>query len=229
MRSFPLLKRLTLRIVAENRFESKDFRFCVNRLSSLGLCPDFGVPETYFRELTPAILQGLSRCPTCTDKIAQYLLAAPVSFGDLCEVGSYLSDDEKCIYSWQNYHLWSLLARKKHSETELLNRAVKTILSEDDSPTRAGATLYIGVLGDAKAKRQIAERFSGLSSFLGQRCALIALHELPYQAVKDGIQSHIRKDLLDVYRGLKRRPGCYYAPLERTPLTELIDLDSHYD
>lgn len=229
MRSFPFLKALTLRICQDGRFDSKDFRFCINRLSSLALCPDFGVPDQYFDDLTPPILESLDRCPASTDQLARYLLAAPVQPSDLDRVGSFLCDREKCFYGWQNYHLWSLLARKKHRDVKLIERAVEIIQNEDDGPTRAGASLYIGTLGDPVSKRQLVDRFSSVKTFIGQRCAIIAMHEVPYATIRESVQPQMRDDLVGVYRALQGTRGVYYSPPERIPLTELVDLDSQYD
>jgi hypothetical protein len=195
----------------------------------LATCPDFEVPETFFYDLTPALLEGLTACPSSTDTVAGYLASAPTRPSDLKTVGSYLCNDDKCIYNWQNYLLWSLLARKKHDDRALLNRAIEIVNRGDDTPTRAGASLYLGAVGDRESKEHLITSFASLKSFIGQRCALVALHELPFGFIRQSVAPQIRSDLADVYRALQNSRGVYFAPIERRPLTELIDSESSYD
>jgi hypothetical protein len=60
-----------------------------------------------------------------------------------------------------------------------------------------------------------------LSSFLGQRIALISLHELPFKPlINDLVKPFLRKDLLGAYKEMKKEPGVYCQPLEPVLLGE---------
>ena len=39
---------------------SRTFRYCVKRLEALASCPEFEVPETYFSQITPLVIDALS-------------------------------------------------------------------------------------------------------------------------------------------------------------------------
>jgi hypothetical protein len=230
LRCIPRLKKMTLRLIDEGNTDSREFRFCVNRLESLALCDDLYVPETYFEEVTPAMIDALVDNPATTDQFVRYLAAVPVSVEALGRLSEYLSDQKKACYNWQNYRLWWLLTYKGYRREQVLRHACSVILEAPDCPTRAGATLYCGALGDQTARNIVAEHFGQLSTFLGQRTALIAAHELPYHPmIKAYVAPHIRPDLLGVYKQLRQTRGRYYAQTERVPITKMVDLDRDYE
>lgn len=60
-----------------------------------------------------------------------------------------------------------------------------------------------------------------LTIFLGQRIALISLHELPFRPlINDLVKPFVRKDLVGVYTEMKKKPGVYCQPLEAVFLGE---------
>ena len=61
-RSFPELRTYALELLNEGRLESREFRFCINRLSLLASCAEFEVPAGYFEDITLPI--RLSPTPT---------------------------------------------------------------------------------------------------------------------------------------------------------------------
>jgi hypothetical protein len=144
----------------------------------------------------------------------EYLASVDVGVAELAPVIEYLADPSKSIYTWQNYRLWLLLAQKELQNEQLLAAARHT-LSTDDTPARAGATVFLGVMGSDQDRLDVASRFSELTSFLGQRSALIALHEQPYPRIRDFVTT-MRSDLHGVYRGLNKSSyrGTYFVARE---------------
>ena len=214
------LRLYTLELLDARNFDSREFRFCIKRLYNLRMCSSFSVPDQFFEEITPRVIEGLTRSPASTDQISKYLRAAPLTSAHLQSVADFLLDKARSIYGWQNYQLWSLLTAKQYIDERLFEAAKKSIGGADD-PSRAGATLYAGALGDNAAREYIARNFRTLNSFLGQRIAIIAVHELDFRPIIfDFVVPHLRPDLLGVYRQLKGHKGDYVNPLDPVFLGE---------
>jgi hypothetical protein len=230
LRTAAKVKDLTIRLIKASKTESRDFRFCILRLEDLALCDELFVPEEFYKDITPAILRGLIDVPSSTDYFARYLLAVPVSPADLELVSDYVMDKRRAIYSWQNYRLWCLLAQKRFMQTNLLRRAITVIGKEDDNPTRGGASIYAGSLGGVSERQIVAQRFQSLTSFIGQRSALLATHELAYKPyVESYIKPYVRADLIGVYKRLRARRGQYFSPIEKRPISRFVGREREYD
>ena len=227
-RSFRPLRELSERLLADGRAESRMFRFCIGRLEALASCPEFEVPEEYFQYITKMVVQALPNQPSCTDQLCKYLSVAPTTSEDLAGVATLLQDNSKNYYGWQNYLLWLLLVQKKYQDSDLLAYAMRIVQEQGDSATRCGATLYAGAIGGKNERIEIAKRFRTLTSFLGQRSAIIAVHELHFRPhIKKYVAPYVRDDLLGVYRELKRC-GEYTAPPVQRSITEVLDSERDY-
>lgn len=233
-RSFLPLKDLTLRILREKRYDSREFRFCIARLESLARCGEFHVPDEYFEQITPLVIDGLDEAPVATDQICKYLRAVKIKDGDMEAILAHLSTPSRAIYNWKNYQLWILLTQKAFRSETALNLAREFVTTRPDDPTRAGATIFLGALGDTSDRALIAEHFKGLSTFLGQRNAVIAVQELHYKSrggetsIDTHVKEHLRDDLKGAYRALGRR-GLYVTPIEPVSITRYVDLERDYD
>jgi hypothetical protein len=227
-RSFPLLRSFTKALLAAGEIDSKAFRFCVHRLEALALCPEFAPPAAYFADITPAVIEALSTHPAGTDKLAGYLAAVELSPADLEAISALLRDGARSIYTWQSYRLWTLLIQKGYLCALLMDHALEAAASGSDDANRSGAMLYAGAMGTKAERLSVAEGFKSLTSFHGQRAAIVAVQELPYGAVRQLVQPHLRKDLVGVYRGIKNAKS-YFVPLQHEPITNYIDADRQYD
>ena len=228
-RSFPLLSELTHRLLRGGEVGSRAFRYCINRLEALAVCPEFDVPDAYFASITPMVIDALSEHPACTDELVRYLRAVPTTDSDLSRIADLLRDDLRNYYTWQNYHLWTLLVQKEYSNPALVECAVKVVKSQPDNATRCGATLYTGAFGKTNDRVEIARGFCQLTSFMGQRVALIALQELHFKPhIRDNVAPSIRDDLQNVYRNLKREGVYVAAPLPMS-VTRVLDTERDYD
>ncbi|WP_320203557.1 RNA-directed DNA polymerase [Agrobacterium rosae] len=234
-RTFVPLKRLALSVLEAGNFNSREFRFCINRLETLGRCSEFEVPATYFEDLTPLIIHGFDTSPVSTDQICRYLRAVPIGEGDYSTLESHLIDDERGIYNWKNYRLWVLLTQRGYRSSTLIEHARKIVSEHGDDPTRAGASLYLGAFGDLEDRELIALKFNELQSFLGQRTAIIAVQELHFRpaatreiSINSHVRAHLRDDLKGTYTALKRT-GVYSEKLEPVSITRYVERERDYD
>lgn len=103
------------------------------------------------------------------------------------------------------------------------------VRTQNDNATRSGATLYAGAFGSKENRIEIARRFRTLTSFLGQRLAILAVQELHYKPhIHEHVAPWLRDDLRNVYRTLKRG-GKYVAPPLPMPITRVLDRERDYD
>lgn len=228
-RSFPLLSELTKRELRNGQVGSRTFRYCIRRLEILARCPEFEVPDEYFSDITPLVVDALSQHPAATDELARYIRAVPTTTENLECVSEILRDETRNYYTWQNYRLWVLLVQKEYYDDPLLGYAMNIVKTQGDNATRCGATIYAGAFGNKANRIEIAKRFGTLESFIGQRAAILAVQELHYKPhVHDHIVPSLRNDLKDVYRNLKRK-GSYIAPPLPVSITQVLDREREYD
>lgn len=230
--SFHLLRSLTERLLLDNDgsgVDGREFRYCMNRMIMLATCTEFAVPAAYFIPITHNVIRRLTDRPAATDQFARYLRAVAWSRDDEDRLAAIICDPALALYGWQNYRLWCLMAQRECRRDDLIARALAVLAEKDDGPSRAGASLYLGVVGGEAEREAIAQRFSTLRSYLGQRSALISLQAFRYGPImRDGVAPHVRSDLQGVYRNLQRGPRTYFAPLERTSITSIVDAERDY-
>jgi len=229
LRAIPELKDIFYKLIAEGKTDSREFRFCIKRLELLARYDDIYTPPELYSEITTEVIKAISEHPASTDQYFRYLIAVPLTNENLHDIATYLQDKGKSIYGWQNYRLWTLLAQRGYRDAGHLKFAVECINEQPDSPTRAGATLYIGVEGGNDERVEIARNFHSLKSFQGQRIALVAIQELPHPLIRESVRTYLRSDLLGVYRKLhEERQWQYYIPLEKISVSDISDMESDY-
>ncbi|MES1976717.1 MAG: reverse transcriptase domain-containing protein, partial [Pseudomonadota bacterium] len=165
---WPLLRDKTLELIAAGDVDSREFRYCIKRIELLASYSDLHFPKELYTEITKAICNAVAIHPACTDQYVKYLAAVDLTIEELKPVIEYLCIPEKSIYTWQSYRLWLLMANKKVVSDQLIEAATVS-LSALDSPARAGASIYLGVMGSEKNKLEVAEKFETVRSFIGQR------------------------------------------------------------
>lgn len=226
---WPSLRKRTLELIAEGQVDGKEFRYCIKRISLLARFKELYFPPSLYASVTAAISSAVATHPASTDQYVEYLSSVDVTVAELAPLIDYLVDPEKSIYTWQNYRLWILLAEKKII-TESLRLAALNALSGNDTPARAGASIYLGATGCNEGKGVLMRGFGQLSSFIGQRSAIIAFHEEPYHKVREFL-INVRPDLHGVYRHLNKSgvwKGKYYVPKERIPLELAAQEEASY-
>lgn len=213
-RLWPILRDRTLDLVAKGEVDCREFRYCVKRIALLARFRDLHFPSPLYSPVTSAISNAVSTHPACTDQYVEYLASVNVNAADLAPVIEYVADSDRSIYTWQNYRLWLLFAEKKIKSDKLQSAAMAAVMGPD-TPARAGASIYLGAIGSSAGKKLISERFPDLGSYLGQRAALVALHEEPFREVRERLAG-VREDLRGVYRslGTSSLRGVYFQPRE---------------
>jgi hypothetical protein len=220
-RALPRLRELTLKLIKEGKTDAREFRFCIHRLKSLALSSDFYVTPEFFRELTTAIIGCIEQFPASADKVAEYLIAVETTTSDLDRIADFLHNKNRCLYNWQNYWLWMTLMSKQYVNFALAAIAESLLSEPDDTPHRAGATLYLGAVGSDAAHEHIARNFRAVKSFLGQQNALIALQSVPFRPlIETHVSPHVRADLKGIYRALHKGERRYFKHPERLRLLE---------
>jgi hypothetical protein len=145
-------------------------------------------------------------------------MSVEVAEEQLLPIIQYLRTQSQSIYPWQNYRLWLVLVAHKIESADLRQIALSAVSSGDD-PSRAGASLYLGSLESKNDLSSVIQRFHELSTFIGQRAALIAMHEIPYGEIREHV-INVRPELLGVYRRLRRAQysGTYSEPKEKVTI-----------
>lgn len=216
---WPILRDRTIQLIGDGHVDSREFRFCINRIALLARFKDLHFPSHLYKPVTAAICKAIIDFPANTDRYVQYLHSVELTTSELAPLEPFLRDRTKSIYDWQNYRLWLCLAEKGVKSGELIEAARREVQDGVDGPSRAGASVCLGVMGADDDRLEIAQRFGDLDSYLGQRTALIAIHELPYSDIKVHLNS-VRADLLGVYRTLSshNNRGKYFAPRTQIPI-----------
>ena len=221
--SFAPLKQLALKNLYNDDLTSREFRFAINRLILLSGCKEISVPNSYFSEITDLIITALPEHPSPTDQYVSYLERVPLSDDQVSRIVEFLVNPSLNIYEWQSYRLWALMGVRKITNDSLVRAAMES-LKQDDGPSRAGATLFLGANGDHSQKEEIAKNFPNVETFLGQRAALIAIQDLPYKPIVDKyVTGNVRQDLSDVYRNAKKNNLGYFRDPDPVSLTQIID------
>ena len=122
-----MLKKFTIELLKKGEADKRAFRFCIKRLEVLAHCPEFDVPAAYFSDITPLVIEAMTRNPAATDQLARYLRAVPVDAVQLNQIANLLRNLQKSIYTWQCYCLWTLLIHKKHRDAALFTHALKLV------------------------------------------------------------------------------------------------------
>ncbi|MEP3199158.1 MAG: RNA-directed DNA polymerase [Lentilitoribacter sp.] len=227
-RSFGPLKNITIQCLQNGDVVSREFRFAINRLVLLAGCKEIAVPEVYFEPITNLVIECLTKYPAPTDKYVSYLERVPLNDAQIDRLESFLTDDEYKIYDWQSYRIWALMGVRGIDRENLITAAVDK-LDKGDSAERAGATLYLGAHGNLDQKKKIAENFGTLTSFFGQRAALLGMQDVKFnQGVKQNVLGKVRSDLHDVYRKANTEKIGQFAKPEPFSITQIIDTERDY-
>ncbi len=230
-RSFTPLLKLAQELISRGATQERGFRFCVQRFENLALCPELGVPKSFFDPMTDVCVHQLDAQPFSSDQFVRFLKAAPMSPEQLAHVAKLVADHARAIYDWQNYLLWQLLVCKKYAAPELIAVAQKRAAQLNRPADRAGAILYLGALGTEEDRLFVAKLFNTCDKHIVQRNALIAVHELEFNAgIKEHVKDHVMPSLQGTYKRLKDDfPGQYFRPLPAVSVVSIYDEMSAYD
>jgi hypothetical protein len=89
----------------------------------------------------------------------------------------------------------------------------------------------LGALGTEEDRLFVAKLFNTCDKHIVQRNALIAVHELEFNAgIKEHVKDHVMPSLQGTYKRLKDDfPGQYFRPLPAVSVVSIYDEMSAYD
>jgi hypothetical protein len=209
--------------------ESREFRFYIGRICKIAQCKDMAKPPDFFDEITMCMVNYIDLVPHAMDQIYNYLATVSINKNMLQEIMTFLMDENKAIYGWQNYLIWKLLVLHEFDHDRLKLHAQIVLNHSEDKTNIAGAALYLGKFGDYSHRELVVSYFKKCDCFFLQRHLLIAIQEMPYSKIKHEIGSHILPESKNIYKNLTRlKTPCYIEPPKKIAYTDLIREVSFY-
>ena len=217
-----------IRILEKGDFNSKEFRFYINRIVKIALCKEIKKPSDFFTPITEKIIEFISLLPYAMDQYYTYLVSVDLSEEQLEVLQEYLIDKEKALYGWQNLYLWKIFILKNYKNNNLINCAIDSISNEANIGTNAGAFLYLGKFGLKENRLLILNKLKSENDFFMQRYILISIQELPFKDVKSS-SMYIKPESLGIFQNLKQYSNISYCtPPRELKYSDLINEISIY-
>jgi hypothetical protein len=230
-RSIPLIHQMVKNCIERKETQSRQFRFAVNRLAMLIDADLFDISSAFSDELVQLLLDTLQEQAASTDQYCRLFSMLELSAQALASIESYLADDEKSIYQWQNYHLWFVLARKKYKTQNLLEVAKRKMESDILSNEIPAIFIYVYCVGETDHLRPLIAKFDSRWPYMHQRYFLFA--------TKDFTSAEL-KPLFNVLgtkvKGTVRRASKHFDPdgqplarREKSSISHIYEHISPYD
>lgn len=210
--------------------QSRQFRFAVNRLIRLVDAELFDIHDALATDLIDLIIESLEEHAVSTDQYCRLLGVLELSEAQLESISNFLNDHERSIHSWQNYHLWLLLAKRKHKTERLFDLAVKRINFDVLQPEVAAIFIYLRCIEEMGPIQALMPHFHSTWPYYHQRNYLLATSELDKEALKP-LVAHLGPKL----KGTVARARSHFvdnipiANRERTLIPSMYDEISPYD
>jgi hypothetical protein len=173
--ALPLVVEESRKLLQTQRSSDRKFRFLLNRL--IGFRRFRGLEWPVVSDMVDDLIGLLVTRPCDSATICRFLAASELSETQFESLERLLTEEPLCIYSWQNYQLWMLLAQRMRRSDRLLGKANSILKSEPPNPNRAGACLYLGACGDYSDREAIRHRLEPEAPRLLRRAELLAIQE----------------------------------------------------
>lgn len=230
MRSTKYIFQLLQECIDSKQTQSRQFRFAVNRLIQIVDAGIFDVRDEMAGQLKSLLIESLEDHAVSTDQYCRLLSTLDLSADELEKIEKFLCDHERSIHSWQNYHLWLILARRKYKTDELVTLAKKRIEADVLRSEIAAIFIYLRCVDEVKFLEGIATDFRSTWPYYHQRNYLLATSDSDRELLKP-LVAHLGPKL----KGTVSRAKSHFVeniPLverERTPMLKLYDALSPYD
>lgn len=230
IRSTKYIFQLLRECIDSKQTQSRQFRFAVNRLIRIVEAGIFDVRDEIAAQLKSLLIDSLEDHAVSTDQYCRLLSILGLSPEDLGKIEQFLCDHERSIHSWQNYHLWLILARGKHKTAHLFALAKRRIENDILCPEVAAIFIYLRCVGEVSFLEGIATSFRSTWPYYHQRNYLLATSESDRNLIKP-VVAHLGPKL----KGTVARARSHFqedVPLverERTPMLKLYDELNPYD
>ncbi|MEK8025109.1 RNA-directed DNA polymerase [Pseudaquabacterium rugosum] len=229
-RSATYIFQLLEECIAKKETQSRQFRFAVNRLCRLADAKLFDIQSPIAAQLVELILESLEDHPASTDQYCRLLSMLNPPTDALDRIERYLRDHSRSIHSWQNYHLWFVIAKRRHKTEELVELANLRITNQLLAPEVPAIFVYLSCVGESARLAPLVERFSTSWPYYHQRCFLLATSDLDRADLKPLVEKLGPKVRNTVHRALPYfKAGKPIAEPERSSVINLYDDISPYD
>jgi hypothetical protein len=136
------LNTILVDVLSNGGKPQRRLKFALNRLTSLRRVPKIPVPEP--DGVAASLFELLILSPEVTPEVCEYFLNGNPGQDKAALLVRLLVDEPRCIYGWQNYHLWLLAVRLDVDDQRLLEKAREVVQTPLDTPELAGALVYMG-------------------------------------------------------------------------------------
>lgn len=208
--------------IDQKQTQSRQFRFAVNRLIKLVDAKVFDIHSAIASELKSLLIESLEDHAASTDQYCRLLEVLDLSENELTNICRHLCDHEKSIHSWQNFHLWLLLAKKRYKTDELLELAVSRIRSDLLQPEVAAIFIYLRCVDEAAILQTIISHFKSTWPYYHQRNFLLATSAFDHEVLKPLVEKLGAK-----LKGTVIRAKPYFTaglPLAENEPTQVLDM-----
>ncbi len=183
-RSISVLNDLISELIRTKQTQSRQFRFCINRLRSIAEAGIFDYRKIVTSELTESLTDQLINQPYSTDQFCKIVAGLNADHEIFKRVECFLADPTISINSWQNYCLWMSLASVIYKSDCLLNLAQQKIDNDIESAEIPAIFIYIGRTKNNKIIERVIDKFSADWPYRHQRYFLIAAQNLEPEVLK---------------------------------------------
>lgn len=230
IRSTKYIFQLLQECIDSKQTQSRQFRFAVNRLIRLVDAGIFDVRGEIAEQLKSLLLDSLEDHAASTDQYCRLLSILELSLIELERIEQFLCDHERAIHSWQNYHLWLILARLKYKTERLVALAMQRIKIDVLRSEIAAIFIYLRCVDEVGFLEGIAADFRSSWPYYHQRNYLLATSDSSRDLLKP-VVAHLGPKL----KGTVSRARSHFvanipmAERERTPMPKMYDELNPYD
>lgn len=212
-RSAKYIYQLLKDCIDNKQTQSRQFRFAVNRLIQLSEAKIFDIHTEISDDLKMLIIETLENHAASTDQYCRLLSALNLTEDDHEKITQYLMDDEKSIHSWQNFHLWLLLAKNRYKSDKILQYASAKIQTDVLQAEASAIFIYLRCVDESVALIPVIPQFKSTWPFYHQRNFLLATSEFSREDLRPLIS-----ELKTKIKGTATRARSHFK--DGRPLTE---------
>lgn len=182
-RSAKYIHQLLRECIDQKQTQSRQFRFAINRLIQLTEANLFDIHADLATDLKKLLIETLEDHAASTDQYCRILWALNPTPQELEGISRYLQDHDRSIYSWQNFHLWLLLARARYRDDDTLELAIRKIKSDILQSECSAIFIYLRCVEEAEQLKPLIREFSIDWPYYHQRNFLLAASEFTKEEI----------------------------------------------
>lgn len=183
-RSAKYIYELLKDCINQKQTQSRQFRFAVNRLIQLAEANLFDIHTVIATDLKQLLIETLEDHAASTDQYCRILGVLGLNDQELEQISGHLSDFEKSIHSWQNFHLWLLLAKQRFKNDRLLDLALDRIQADILQPEVPAIFIYLRCVDESSKLAPIIPNFKSTWPYYHQRNFLLATSDFDKDLLK---------------------------------------------